>query len=284
MKATSVVDSGNALEFTNEALRMGETLHRIFGGVNTVAVTDQENFIGYWNGEVNLNIKGGDPIPVGSVSYEVIRQKKRISTTVPQEKSKFGIGYVATSIPIFNENKQVFGVLSYVTSIAKQEMLHDLAKKLDETSVQTSTAVETIAQSATDLAYSINNLSENADTAKKELATIQDVITLIRRIADQTNLLSLNAAIEAARAGEAGRGFSVVAEEVRKLAQGTQGNVHDISNKLMAISRSVEIIANQIKGLGSLAQHQAAATEEISASMNELQLSTKKMGEMAEKL
>jgi methyl-accepting chemotaxis protein len=153
----------------------------------------------------------------------------------------------------------------------------DAAASVDEQSNNGQLVVRSASESIDQLAAEVARAVERINAVEQDSERIGSVLDVIRGIADQTNLLALNAAIEAARAGEQGRGFAVVADEVRTLAQRTQDSTREIQEMIESLQQgvhaTVQVLAeSQRKAAGSVDKAEQAyqSLQAITASIDRI--------------
>jgi len=168
--------------------------------------------------------------------------------------------------------------------VSSLENINDNAKAGESSALEASKLADNGRIVVTAVSDSINELASEVSEASNQITElvrhsdeITNILEVIRGIADQTNLLALNAAIEAARAGEQGRGFAVVADEVRVLAKRTQGSTEEIQTMVSALQNATSKAVNVMKKgqesaeeSTSRADNAASALEEINQSVGNI--------------
>lgn len=208
------------------------------------------------NGDLTRRVdeKGNDEVSHLAIRFNAFASRihQLIADAVKQSQSASN-----STKAIFDDTQQALVQLQqkqqYTSSVSSQvEQLvsssKGIATNANETasaatqakaySEEANTTVNSAVSVISELAHDIEDSSTKIAMLREQIEEISNVLAVINGIADQTNLLALNAAIEAARAGEQGRGFAVVADEVRELAQRTQGSTEEIKQTISALQSS----------------------------------------------
>jgi methyl-accepting chemotaxis protein len=229
---------------------------------------------------------------IGSATQSISHQADDINARAGEQSERISI--TATNMDQMSD--AVMDVARNASSASAQ------AEQARQKAIEGRKVVDDSIQAMRQVGGEARSLKTNMDDLGRRSQDINRILTVISDIADQTNLLALNAAIEAARAGEAGRGFAVVADEVRKLAEKTMAATQEVTSSITAIQRSAkdsisntdraidtielagqladksgallnELVAGaqtsaeQIQTIAAAAEEQSAASEEINRSL-----------------
>jgi len=258
-------------------------LPMLFEDSVSFAIVDNEKYLEIQNcDELPINAEVGDVIPEGGAAFEALRTGNYIIKDVPKEV--YGVPFKSYAIPIKDYDNAVIGVFLMGKSLEKRHKVLSLSENLAASLEQISSAIQEVSSGVEIVVNSNTKILEEVDKAIENAKGTDDILNFVQNISKQTNLLGLNAAIEAARAGEMGKGFSVVAEEIRKLSNTSSESIRRIDSVLEKIQESIKSISNKINESSSFFETQAAAFEEITSSIEELSDTSQLLEELARNL
>lgn len=211
----------------------------------------------------------GESVDNYPVAAKTIQTGQQITQELPEEF--YGVPALAICKPITdNKEDRVVGMLGVALPKTLDVKLRDMASKLGDGLSEVSAAMQELAASSGEIAQNQTLLNDEIQNVSRLAAEITQILGFIKQIADETKMLGLNAAIEAARAGDQGRGFGVVAEEIRKLSDESKETVTKIRSLIDEIGAS---LAKTSAASASTLQHAtevAAANEETTASIEQM--------------
>ncbi len=217
----------------------------------------------------------GGVCPEQTILWQSILTDKKLIKKVGKEA--FGFPYLGIAVPIKGKEGNIIGGISLTQSLDKQDMLLTMADELQKAIYDTSSATEHLAAEAQELSAIGDTLSQLSKVLMNEVSETDSVLKIIKKITGQTNLLGLNASIEAARVGEKGRGFGVVADEIRKLAEHSTSSLKQIETILNTLRNVSDQISEVITSIGEISGDQANDSQTVAENVQ-------KIGTMADKL
>jgi uncharacterized protein YoxC len=214
-------------------------------------------------------IQVGTPNRDGSVSAQAIKQKKLVIQEV--DSSLYGFPVLSAATPLLDEaTGEVMGTFVLVLPRKLANDLKEFSRSLEQGLTGVAASMQQIAAATNDVCSNQNHLHQEIDLVKGQLEQINQVMAFIKTIADETKMLGLNAAIEAARVGDAGRGFGVVAEEIRKLSEESKQTVKQIKDLTLKIEKSMNETAHDSQATLAVVEETSAAIQEVNATIEEI--------------
>lgn len=257
---------------------MAPVIKEILGISTALAIVDTEKYIYVSPSDsLPLPVKVGDSAIIpGDDTYIRALKGEKISMILPPEL--FGVPVTTKIFPIYDfGTKEVVGLITYSRALDHEAKIDSELVQLNEIIQNIHDNMQRLAAQSEELTATSSDINAQANTSYEHSKQIGEVVKLIEGISNQTNLLGLNAAIEAARSGEAGKGFGVVADEIRKLSLHTKEAVGTISQSLNTIRDNLNKLNNGTKEVSAASEEQSAVTVEV---VNEIELLDNKSKEL----
>ncbi|AAK79491.1 uncharacterized protein Yka (UPF0111/DUF47 family) [Clostridium acetobutylicum] len=255
-------------------------LNKIVRDDMAFGLTDEEKYLAYGPAKgFDLNLRVGSPA-VGPAK-EAIKTGKTVRSSIPADV--LGKEIKVLVAPIKNSKGKIIGTIGDGIDIdATKTLTNNVRDILDSTS-EVKESISNMAQLSMKNAQAGKDAIEIVNATLNTVKQTSEILELIKNIADQTNLLGLNAAIESSRAGEHGKGFSVVASEVRKLANQSKESAANIKKIIDNMNSSVESISSVVNNTAEFSEEQAGSMQKLDSNIENINEKISKLNEFIDR-
>lgn len=231
---------------------------------------------------LDVKIKAGDPVLPGGAAYLAMQRKEKITMEIDEDL--YGVSYIATGLPIYNNEGDVIGAIVTSENLQRQEILFSTAREIQGFLQNIQGSIQEIAAEAQELSATSEELRSVTEDATIKVESTAGILDTVKQISKRTNLIGLNASIEAARVGEYGKGFNVVANEVRNLSQMTNNSTAEIGHIINLIKEAIDSIDSATQMVSEVSQSQAEKLSGINVILEEFDGLAEKLVQAADGL
>lgn len=234
-----------------------------------LGLTDGNQFLGFWfKGKMNAPVKIGDILKPDDPMRESFKTGRTIDTVL--SASIHGFPFRSITVPVRNKQNKIIGTVGFGLSLEVEDGVKKVQKDIDGNVNSSLKDLDNILSFSKEISKNTSLIISILDGILKKTDKINSVTKEISSISGQTNILAINASIEASHAGEFGKGFAIVAQQMRELANTSKDSSNQILSLLNELSTEVHKISSDLSILVNNIESQQSLTSNISENIRNI--------------